>query len=238
MSSNEALDARESVSGSALLSDAALSALALREQPFAPGATDDDPFTDEVTAEQLADIRQALITGDDLLLILGEDGAGKSTLLSQLAANSGLRIQCFSVGGSPRFSTRNLFMGMLEAFKIEPPEDLKATLDELIPCLQAMIAGNKLCVVVLDDAEALAENELTTLLSGMLYINSRDESLLRIALSATPRVRGPHPGPPSGRGGPAVLEPLARTVRRRTGGRLSRLPARARRSRRRTAVRR
>ena len=186
MSSNEALDARESVPGSALLSDTALSALALREQPFAPGATDDDPFTDEVTAEQLADIRQALITGDDLLLVLGEDGAGKSTLLSQLAANSGLRIQCFSVGGSPRFSTRNLFMGMLEAFKIEPPEDLKETLDELVPCLQAMIAGNKLCVVVLDDAETLAEHELTTLLSSMLYVNSRDESLLRIALSAVP----------------------------------------------------
>lgn len=182
MSSTEALDAE----GSAWLSDTALSALELREQPFAVASADGETFTDDITAEQLADIRQALITGDDLLLILGERGAGKSTLLAQLAANSGLRVQCFSVSGSPRFSTRNLFMGMLEAFKVEPPEDLKATLDELIPCLQAMIAGNKLCVVVLDDAEALAEHELTTLLSGMLYINSRDESLLRIALSADP----------------------------------------------------
>jgi len=182
MSSTEALDAE----GSAVLSDTALSALGLRAQPFAPGSVDGDTFTDDVTAEQLADIRQALISGDDLLLILGERGAGKSTLLHQLAANSGLRIQCFSVKGGPRFSTRNLFTGMLEAFKVEPPEDLKATLDELIPCLQAMTAGNKLCVVVLDDAEALVESELTTLLSGMLYVNSRDESLLRIALSAGP----------------------------------------------------
>jgi len=174
---------------SARLSDTALSALALREQPFVThtaGAGDGAAFADDVTAQQLADVRQALITGDDLLLILGEAGAGKSTLLAQLAAHSGLRLQCFSVDGGPRFSTRNLFTGMLEAFKIEPPDELKQTLDELIPCLQAMVGNNKLCVVVLDDAQALAANELTTLLSGMLYINSRDESLLRIALAARP----------------------------------------------------
>ena len=171
------------------LSDAALTALGLREQPFAAppaGETGVERFADDVTAEQLAEIRQALITGDDLLLILGEPGSGKSVLLEQLAANSGLRIQCFSVSGGPRFSTRNLFTGMLEAFKVEPPAELKGVLDELIPCLQAMLESNKLCVVVLDDAHTLAPNELTTLLSGMLYINSRDESLLRVALATPP----------------------------------------------------
>ena len=183
MSSTDAPESPQS----ALLSDDALAALGLREQPFADAAGDDEAlFADEVITEQLADVRQALITGDDLLLILGEEGSGRSTLLAQLAAESGLRIQCFSVRGSPRFSTRNLFVGMLEAFKVRPPEKLKEVLDELVPCLQTMTGTNTLCVVVLDDAQAIADLELTTLLSGMLYLNGRDESLLRIALAAPP----------------------------------------------------
>ncbi len=180
MSSFDALD----VDHGGLLSDATLSALQLRQQPFTATAADGDNFSDDTTAEQLSDIKQALINGDDLLLILGEEGAGKSTLLSQLGANSGMRIQCFSVKGSQRFSTMNLFGGMLEAFKQKPAADLKDMLDQLIPCLQSMVAGNTLSAIVLDDADHVGESELTRLLSGMLYINSQDETLLRIALAA------------------------------------------------------
>ena len=180
-----------------LLSEATLAALNLRHQPFTSELRDASdladepeagaaPFSDAVTEEQLADIKQALITGDDLLLILGDDGAGKSTLLQQLNDNSGLRIQCFSVKGSERFSTTNLFAGMLDAFKRQPPDKLKDMLDELIPCLQSMVGRNTLSTIVLDDAHLADQNELTQLLSAMLYVNSQDETLLRIALSATP----------------------------------------------------
>ena len=176
-------DAHASASAG-LLSDATLAALELRRQPFGELAADGDTYTDDTTAEQLADIRQALIAGDDLLLILGPPGAGKTVLLGQLAANSGQRIQCFSVRGSPRFSAHNLFAGMLEAFREAPPEELRDVLDALLPHLQGMAADNLLCTIVLDDADRVAEPELTRLLSGMLYLNSRDETLLRIALSA------------------------------------------------------
>ena len=176
-------DAHASASAG-LLSDAALAALELRHQPFGELAADGDTYTDDTTAEQLADVRQALIAGDDLLLILGPPGAGKTVLLGQLAANSGQRIQCFSVRGSPRFSARNLFAGMLEAFREAPPEELRDVLDALLPHLQGMATDNLLCTIVLDDADRVAEPELTRLLSGMLYLNSRDETLLRIALSA------------------------------------------------------
>ena len=170
--------------GAGLLSPEAMSALGLRRQPFAESPADGDSYADDTTAEQIADIRQALITGDDLLLILGPRGAGKSTLLAQLAADSGQRIQCFSVHGSPRFSTHNLFAGVLEAFRQRPPEELRDALDALVPHLQRMAGDNVLCTVVLDDADRVAEAELTRLLSGMLYLNGRDETLLRIALSA------------------------------------------------------
>lgn len=195
MSSQDALD----MDHTSLLSNATLQALQLHRQPFrtlhADASTDlndqsdstpeMDLFSDETTAEQLADIKQALITGDDLLLVLGETGSGKSTLLQQLDDNSGLRIQCFPIQGSERFSTLNLFAGMLEAFKIDPPEKLKDILDELIPCLQQMVAKNTLSTIVLDDAQLVNQTELTQLLSGMLYVNSQDETLMRVALAAT-----------------------------------------------------
>ena len=167
-----------------LLSDAALSDLQLRQQPFSDDSTAGDSFADDTTADQLRDIKEALITGDDLLLITGPMGSGKSTLVSQLAANSGARIQCFSVKGSERFSTQNLIAGMLEAFKRQPTDDLMVNLDELIPCLQAMMTRNMLSAIVLDDADHIPEPELTKLLSSMLYVNSRDETLMRVALAA------------------------------------------------------
>ena len=182
MPSQDALDIHQT----AQLSDVTLSALQLIQQPFGPAASDTETFTDDTSLEQLGDVKQALVSGDDLLLILGEAGAGKSVLLHQLGINSGQSIQCFAVKGSPRFSTLNLFAGMLEAFKRKPPESLKEILDELMPCLQTMVARNTLSAIVLDDADQISEAELTQLLSSMLYINSQEETLMRVALAAPP----------------------------------------------------
>lgn len=170
----------------AVLSDATLAALDLPQQPFGQLDPNSNTFSDETTSEQLADLKQALITGDDLLLILGPEGSGKSVMLKQLGEHSGLRIQCFAVKGSERFSTMNLFAGLLEAFKHSPPEKLQDILDDLIPYLQTMVSRNTLSIIVLDDADNVSEAELTQLLSSMLYVNSQDETVLRVAMAAKP----------------------------------------------------
>jgi len=84
-------------------------------------------------------------------------------MLKQLGDQSGLRLQCFAVKGSERFSTLNLFAGLLDAFKHPPPEQLQDILDESIPYLQSMISSNTLSIVVLDDAHKVTEKELTQL---------------------------------------------------------------------------
>lgn len=164
-----------------------LSALQLRQQPFTKAPADGDLFVDQISSDLLSDINEALISGDDLLLIMGPPGSGKSTLLNQLSASSNSRITCFSVKGSGRFNANTLFAGMLDAFKCEAPDDLKLALDELIPNLQALTDRyNRLSTIVIDDADQVPESELTKLLSSLLYVNSHDEKLLRVLLAAEP----------------------------------------------------
>lgn len=169
-----------------LLSEEALLALQLRTQPFTDTPADGDWFIDDSVREQLGEIKDALISGDDLLLITGESGSGKSVLLKQLAGNSGPRIQCFSVRGSERFSTYNLFSGLLEAFKLTPPVEMDDTLKEVVPCMQALLERNTLGVIVLDDADEVPTEELAKLLGSMRFLNSGEEPLLRILLAAKP----------------------------------------------------
>jgi len=171
-----------------LVSADAYANLGLTAQPFAPEIADGEWFSDDATHEQLVDIKETLINGDDLLLITGVKGAGKSVLLKQLSASGGTRVQCFSVRGSERFSTSNLFSGMLEAFKLKPPTELEAILKDVIPCLQALAERNMLGVIVLDDAERVSPQELSTLIGSMQYLNSNsgEDTLLRMLIAAEP----------------------------------------------------
>ena len=170
----------------AALTDAAMQAWQFRKQPFSDLPADGDLFVDNAVTEQIAEIKDALITGDDLLLVIGETGSGKSTLLKQLTNNSGNRLQCFSVRGSNRFSAYNLFAGLLEAFKLKAPVDMEDTLKEVVPCLQALLDRNTLGVIVLDDADRVRPEELARLLGSMRYLNGGEETLLRVLLAAEP----------------------------------------------------
>jgi len=168
------------------VSDAVMEALQLRAQPFTDDPSDGDWFVDDTTRDQLQVIRTALVTGDDLLLISGEEGSGKTVLLKQFSSSSGARLQCMSVRGSEHFITQDLFSGLLKVFKLKPPLEMPDILKEVIPCLQAWTERNTLGVIVLDDADAVPDHEITTLLESMRYLNGGGEVLLKILLSAKP----------------------------------------------------
>ncbi len=170
-----------------LLSDASIEALELQHQPFAATPVGGELFEDESTRALIADINSALYGNDDVLLVLGTVGSGRTTLLRQLASNTQSRIACFSVKGSARFDTAHLFGSILQAFKAPVPPDLKDALDALIPNLQGTFERyNRLSTIVLDDADQVPVEELTKLLSSVLYLNGHEEPLLRVLLSSTP----------------------------------------------------
>jgi len=105
-----------------LLTDFAMQQLQLRSQPFIGASADGELFADELTYSHINEIRQTIINGDQLIMLLGELGAGKSTLLKQLTKTSGQRLQFFSVKGGEKYTTHNLFNGILNAWQLDTPQ--------------------------------------------------------------------------------------------------------------------
>lgn len=169
-----------------LLTDYAIQALQLRSQPFENGVMQGELFADEQTYAQINEIRQAVISGETLLLLLGEEGSGRTTLLKQLTHQSGQRLQYFSVRGGENYTTQNLFNGILDSWKLNPPAELEDTLKELIYSLQATQERNTIVIIMIDDVDRLPANELRLLLSSAEYINSGEDTLLRLVFSAHP----------------------------------------------------
>ena len=168
------------------LSDYTMQELHLRSQPFIGSSAEGELFADEVTFSQISEIKQAIIKGDTVLLLTGEEGAGKTTLLKQLTRNSGARLQFFSVKGGEKYTTHNLFSGILNAWRLTPPSDFEQSAKEMLLALQANHERNTTVVLLLDDADLIPTKELHLLLATVQYFNNSEEPLLRVILSATP----------------------------------------------------
>jgi len=116
---------------------------------------------------------------------MGELGAGKSTLLKQLTQTSGHRLQYFSVKGGERYTTHNLFNGILDAWKLTPPAEFENSVKEMLQGLQASHERNSIIVLLLDDVDQIPARELNLLLASVQYFNTQ-EVLLHVLMSAEP----------------------------------------------------
>ena len=116
---------------------------------------------------------------------MGDSGAGKSTLLKQLTRTSGHRLQYFSVKGGDRYTTHNLFNGILDAWKLSPPAEFENSVKEMLHGLQASHERNSIIVLLLDDVDQIPARELNLLLASVQYFNTQ-EVLLHVLMSAEP----------------------------------------------------
>ena len=168
-----------------LLTDYAMQQLQLRSQPFVGASAEGELFADETTYSQINEIRQAILNGETLILLMGDSGAGKSTLLKQLTRTSGHRLQYFSVKGGDRYTTHNLFNGILDAWKLSPPAEFENSVKEMLHGLQASHERNSIIVLLLDDVDQIPARELNLLLASVQYFNTQ-EVLLHVLMSAEP----------------------------------------------------
>ncbi len=182
--STEALNLQGKTEGTLL--DDTMQELQLRSQPFTGSSAEGELFADEVTFSQINEIKQAIIKGDTVLVLTGEEGAGKTTLLKQLTRNTGTRLQFFSVKGGEKYTTHNLFSGILDAWKLTPPADFEDSTNEMLRGLQANQERHTTVVLLLDDADLIPIKELHLLLATVQYFNG-DEQLLRVILSVQPQ---------------------------------------------------
>jgi len=143
-----------------LLTDFAMQQLQLRSQPFIGASADGELFADELTYSHINEIRQTIINGDQLIMLLGELGAGKSTLLKQLTKTSGQRLQFFSVKGGEKYTTHNLFNGILNAWQLDTPSEFEASVSNMLDALQAGHERNRVVVLLLDDVDLIPAREL------------------------------------------------------------------------------
>jgi len=168
-----------------LLTDFAMQQLQLRSQPFIGASADGELFADELTYSHINEIRQTIINGDQLIMLVGELGAGKSTLLKQLTKTSGQRLQFFSVKGGEKYTTHNLFNGILNAWQLDTPSEFEASVSNMLEALQAGHERNRVVVLLLDDVDLIPARELNLLVASIGYFNA-DEVLIHMVMSAEP----------------------------------------------------
>ena len=112
-------------------------------------------------------IEHLLEFGHQMILLCGAPASGKTTLLGSLAADAGSRWQCVDVRGGAALSGRALLETVAEAAGMNPePTDDDATLLERVRqrAAQTERAG-RLLVVLLDDADRLSPDAISTLLA-------------------------------------------------------------------------
>ena len=168
-----------------LLTDYTLQQLQLRSQPFIGASADGELFADELTYSQINEIRQLLIDGEALIMLEGELGAGKTTLVRQLTKTTGHRLQFFSVKGGEKYTTHNLFNGILNAWGLDTQKGFDDATHEMMLALQAVQERNNLVVLLFDDVDQIPARELNVLIAALQYFNT-DETLIQMVMTSEP----------------------------------------------------
>ncbi len=142
-----------------------VAALNLQQDPFR-NTLDNHFFYADPGLMQRLDLLQHLTQfGDQLLLIAGPEGSGKSTLLSQfkLRAKDSWRI-CHLDGGKYA-SASHLLHDMADFFNTPYGDDSAMMGRELIQHARSLQQDAGLAVIVIDDADRLGDDSLSSLLN-------------------------------------------------------------------------
>jgi DamX protein len=165
----------------------ALRALGLDRQPFpeqtAPGAL----FVDHAVEMQVNALADQLRSGEMVPLLKGEAGSGKTSLLIQLMTHYAEDYHFFVVRGESSLTAERTIVDMLRVLVRPIPEDLGECFRELARQLRTVVADGCPAVLVIDDADALDDDDLNHLLAAHDSLKTALGGRFRILLAASSR---------------------------------------------------
>jgi len=147
------------------LDPSAMARLDLEVQPFRDDTSADSMFVDDAVEMQINMLNRQLEEGEMLPVLKGEPGSGKTSLLILLMSRSNDLFHFFVARGHEDLLAEQVMTDMLRLFTREPPGARQQTFRELARHLRHLVADDCPAVLVVDDADALADSQLNNLLA-------------------------------------------------------------------------
>jgi general secretion pathway protein A len=160
----------------------------LEEEPFRLTPDPRYLYLSSKHAEALAHLRLGLTESSGFVCITGEIGAGKTTLLRAFLAELGPDVTA-AYTFVPPLSAVELLLRICRDFGVKPASERQS---DIVDALHAFLLEQRLkgriCVVVLDEAQALSI-ELLEQVRLLLNFETTTEKLLRIVLVGQPQLQ-------------------------------------------------
>jgi general secretion pathway protein A len=160
----------------------------LEEEPFRLTPDPRYLYLSSKHAEALAHLRLGLTESSGFVCITGEIGAGKTTLLRAFLAELGPDVAA-AYTFVPPLSAVELLLKICREFGVRPASERQSDIiDALHGFLLEQRMKGRICVVVLDEAQALSI-ELLEQVRLLLNFETTTEKLLRIVLVGQPQLQ-------------------------------------------------
>lgn len=171
-----------------LLPHSTLSTLGLHRQPFDDHAVADELFVDDAIEMQVNMLSEHLRSGEMLPLLKGEGGSGKTSLLILLMTRSNDRFHYFVARGRKELRAEQIIVDMLRLLIRPIPDEPRECFRELARRLRKLVADDRPAVLVIDDADSLADEQLNNLLAAHDSLSRALDGRFRLLLAAQPAI--------------------------------------------------
>lgn len=173
---------------------AVLRDLGLHRQPFNDHAGAEDLFVDDAIEMQVNMLTEQLRTGEMLPLLKGEQGSGKTSLLILVMGRSSDEFHYFVARGAAGLRAEQVIVDMLRLLVRPVPETPRECFRELARRLRRLVADGRPAVLVVDDADAISDDQLNNLLAAHDSLRGALGGGFRLLLAARPAIELRLPG--------------------------------------------
>lgn len=169
------------------LSEVALRALRLQQQPFSPPIGNQSYFVDSMLDNLLSAVEESVLQTDNLIVLAGEPNSGKTCSIAQIIHALNEQTQLSLIRGSATQSAEQIIRGLLGNYRSTTPTHVDDCLEQLTNYLADNNNTTSSELLILEDADLMDRRELQHLLNHLDHLNdSLNNSLKLLFTSAVP----------------------------------------------------